>query len=494
MPVAERFSLWPQGVVPLVGAGAEEDRIELEAWCRRFADECEASAAGSEAGNMSDAESLVANSPSSSSRTPATAYSNEPPRITPWFRGWPKSRRRAVLVGGLIAALAFLVAMVWMLCRRGSSRGQDSLTTTVRGSSPPFTQLQELHADSLPLPASPRPQVPHYVNHYNGSNPLRIRSHPARRDNYFLIVGDWGKAAGPGSCQYAMAELLQSYVRRQQEAGKNLLFVGSVGDNFYRTGVAGNARQTSWAEPNGTIADSSPTYSAPWLVTLGNHDYGNSDPYAFCPDVKPQAYIQGQAYAGQQLNQDRNPRRHNFTRRFWFPDYNYHYEIPEVDLEVIAMDTNGMVDPSLLGGDWQGRAAADDLCGGVAVSATFLQTVAEAGRALLVERARAGTARTILILQHYPGLCQRDIFEQALPAWRKDVRILCAYGHSRGQRCEGYDAAGRCVDILTGGGGGCCAPEVDPAGFTSVHLDDYGNAKVDMESAEVRVAQGSCNV
>eukprot|EP00930_Biecheleria_cincta_P025481 TRINITY_DN18146_c0_g1_i1.p2 TRINITY_DN18146_c0_g1~~TRINITY_DN18146_c0_g1_i1.p2 ORF type:complete len:195 (-),score=30.91 TRINITY_DN18146_c0_g1_i1:63-647(-) len=194
------------------------------------------------------------------------------------------------------------------------------------------------------------------------------------------------------------------------------------------------------------------------------------------------------------MNQDRNPRRHDFTRRFWLPDYNYHYEIHEVDLEVIAIDTNGMVEPSLLGGDWHGRAEADDLCGGVAVSAAFLQKVAEAGRALLVERARAGTARTVLILQHYPGLCGREIFEQALPAWRKDVQILCAYGHVHEQRCEGFDAAGRCTNILTGGGGGCCAPEVSLAGFTAVHLDDNGNANVDLESPEVRVREGSCKL
>lgn len=148
MPVIERSSLWPQGVVPLVGAGAEEDRIELEAWCRRFADECEASAAGSEAGNMSDAESLVASSPSNSGRAPGMARSTEPRATTLGFREWPKSRRRAVIVGGVIAALALLLATVWILCSKGTSRGQDSLTTTVRGSSSlSLTGLQGLPAD-----------------------------------------------------------------------------------------------------------------------------------------------------------------------------------------------------------------------------------------------------------------------------------------------------------------------------------------------------------
>ena len=132
---------------------------------------------------------------------------------------------------------------------------------------------------------------------------------------------------------------------------------------------------------------------------MGNHDYGNTDPYAFCPAVQPTGFINGQPYASAQFNADRNPARPDAqcsdafsverfltpaerlqqgrrlqhanasrsrehrsehhdgtststmttttttttpppcTRHYWLPDYNYHYEVPGADLEVIAIDT-----------------------------------------------------------------------------------------------------------------------------------------------------------
>ena len=64
------------------------------------------------------------------------------------------------------------------------------------------------------------------------------------------------------------------------------------------------------------------------------------------------------------------------------------------------------------------------------------------------------------------------------------------------------------MDVLSGGGGGCCGPmvwdlshrhsianrscsnargEVNLAGFTAVYLDDQGGASVDVESPQARV-------
>ena len=31
--------------------------------------------------------------------------------------------------------------------------------------------------------------------------------------------------------------------------------------------------------------------------------------------------------------------------RYWLPDFNYHYELPDANLEVIVADTNGKVKP-----------------------------------------------------------------------------------------------------------------------------------------------------
>ena len=72
--------------------------------------------------------------------------------------------------------------------------------------------------------------------------------------------------------------------------------------------------------------------------------------------------------------------------------------------------------------------------------------------------------------------------------------MLCAYGHDHTQACDKKDpATGLCIDILTGGGGGCCGPLVDLAGFTAVHLDDTGGvSSVEVENSSVRLPAGSC--
>ena len=138
-------------------------------------------------------------------------------------------------------------------------------------------------------------------------------------------------------------------------------------------------------------------------------------------------------------------------------------------------------------------AQAFSKCGGTAPVASFLQKVGAAGSTLLAQRARNGTATTTLIIQHYPGQCSRDVFEDALPASRKNnSRVICAYGHTHDQKCNGEDEDGTCNDVLTGGGGGCCGPEVNLAGFTSVFLKDDGGYTLDVDSAQVRMHGGQC--
>eukprot|EP00440_Ansanella_granifera_P071729 gb/GFBE01077842.1/.p1 GENE.gb/GFBE01077842.1/~~gb/GFBE01077842.1/.p1 ORF type:complete len:402 (+),score=54.84 gb/GFBE01077842.1/:1-1206(+) len=339
-----------------------------------------------------------------------------------------------------------------------------------------------------PLPAPPSK----YVNHYNGTNPLGIRASNRRSENYFLIIGDWGRDSGPGQCQSAVAEKMKAYIRQQQAQGKQLLFVASAGDNFYWSGVKASAWEQSWSRPYGTNDPASPLYKIPWLAVLGNHDFGNDDPHAACPAAQglAMASVEGQAYGSRQFNADKNPTRPEYTGHYWLPDYNYHYEIPEADLEVIAIDTNahGIGE---LGGNEAGHRASFAACGGRWNVERFMNEVAEAGRDLLRQRARHGSAKTVLILQHYPGLCQRDIFEAELPAGRQ-VKVLCAYGHAHWQQCDGRDISGNCNMVLTGGGGGCCAPQVSHAGFAAVSLTDDGGFRTDVESDQVTLPYGTC--
>ncbi|CAJ1447551.1 unnamed protein product [Effrenium voratum] len=359
-----------------------------------------------------------------------------------------------------------------------------------------FTPKTGTTATSTPRVYPPVPTITKYVNHYEAANPLNITAARKRSDNYFLILGDWGKPGSPGSCQRQVAAKMRAYAQAQKLAGKKLLFIASVGDNFYWTGATPAAWDKVWAEPYGVHDQASPFFHVPWLSVYGNHDFGSNDPHAFCPHRAPRNFVgkQRQPYASHQLNRDKYPDRPRSTDHYWLPDYNYHYELPAANLEVIAIDTNGKVDPNIIGGDQSGRRLADLVCGGKAVGDAFLQTVAQAGVELLLERARNNTAGTVLLIQHYPGQCPRGLFESALPPARKGkVKVLCAYGHDHTQACDMKDPSGLCVDILSGGGGGCCAPVVNLAGFGAVHLDEQeGVQSVVVESDDVRLPMNSC--
>ena len=47
--------------------------------------------------------------------------------------------------------------------------------------------------------------------------------------------------------------------------GKHLLFIASVGDNFYWTGATLDAWEKTWAEPYGVNDANSPLYQIPWM-------------------------------------------------------------------------------------------------------------------------------------------------------------------------------------------------------------------------------------
>ena len=112
--------------------------------------------------------------------------------------------------------------------------------------------------------------VPSYVSHYDPANPLQIKVKAPRSDNYFLMLGDWGKPPGlyaKGDCQDKVKDMMWAYVKKQTAAGKNLLFIAAIGDNFYFTGVDKN---TDWA--------------ASWSTPYGVHDSAvNPPPPSFPP-------------------------------------------------------------------------------------------------------------------------------------------------------------------------------------------------------------------
>lgn len=323
---------------------------------------------------------------------------------------------------------------------------------------------------------------------YDGNNPLGIVPKPQRSDNYFLIIGDWGKSGGPGPCQNQVTALMKQYVRNQAAAGKKCLFIGAVGDNFYWTGQTGDW-STQWANVYGTNDPNSELFDIPFLAVMGNHDFGISDSFATCPSRGSFAQVGPNTYGARQFNKDKNPSRPDWTSKYWMPDYNYHYEIPEVGLELIGVDQSA-TDLFGLGGGSNDARQVFNSCGGQANTESFLNLVKQSGEDMLRCRAQLGTASTVVILQHYPGSGKqvKDIFDNDVPT-NRTVSSISAYGHAHQQHCDGRNAGGQCDLILTGGGGGCCSSDIY-GGFTAVHLTDDGGFTSDVESGDVLV--GGC--
>jgi len=357
-------------------------------------------------------------------------------------------------------------------------------------------------------------RAPIWRNHYEADNPLNIEPLRQRSDNYFLVLGDWGKSIqyvdgsrikGRGECQWEVFQKINAYVKSQAARGKRLLFVANVGDSFYWSGVKPSTNESwrkQWAERYGVLDKNSALHGVPFLSVMGNHDYGNTDKWAACPHRRPRAVVGGQGYASTQFNSDKNPEKPEFARHYWLPDYNYHYSIPELDLELIAVDQNmnGMESnyPWGIGGSAKGHEESFHACGGWEEVRDFLFKVGKSGEELLVDRARHSAASTVVIINHYltQGARLKLLFEAAqreLQPSQMPAKVLSAYGHVHGQACHGRNVEGECDVILSGGGGGCCKDDLKDPGFTAIHLRDNGGFVTNVDGIDVRIARGNCS-
>jgi len=207
------------------------------------------------------------------------------------------------------------------------------------------------------------------------------------------------------------------------------------------------------------------------LAIMGNHDHGDSDPHCSCGGVCKQ-FNNGPRPAG--------------TEKFWLPDYYWHYLIPGVDLEVIGLDANSNDIRNLNGNGCKNCAA---VCGGIGNVTNFLTGKMKEGTSYLEQRARTTTAKTALIIQHYPGV-GADLKKRFDAANGGRTKTLSAYGHAHDQVCHGSRTYG-CDIILSGGGGGWRGGGY--FGFTAVHLTDDGGYNTVLETDEVRFPQKSCS-
>ena len=293
---------------------------------------------------------------------------------------------------------------------------------------------------------------------------------------------------------------MRAYVRARQGAKpfSELLFVLSAGDNFYWEGASSGRFNESWRAVYGELTD------VPWFAVMGNHDFGNADHEAVCPedharvvcsedDVRPACggttpySTRSQAYAGNQLDANKGGLDED-RGNFHMPDYAYYYCMPALDLEIIAHDENAR-HVSVLGGDelagGASRLVEPGSCGSAARLDAWFQSLSAASRTLVRDRARAAAHSNYALVSHFnhdgdinPLL---QLFQDNAGAASERMRVLNFYGHAHQQRCDLADAAVGCANVLSGGGGGCCASDrLSTKGFVAVSFSDGASAPQQM--------------
>ena len=227
----------------------------------------------------------------------------------------------------------------------------------------------------------------------------------------------------------------------------------------------------------------------PWFAAFGNHDLGDSDLYATCPEKAPRATINGQAYASNQLDEDKGGHRPRYAKHYHLPDFNYRVTLDALNFELIVVDQNYR-DVAGIGGNNSTHTQVDAICGGGDTGlSTRLSSIGHSGEALLERAAASGAkdprqTRNILVLQHYNGGVCADLkakFTASMPAG-EDLDFKCNFGHVHNTTCDLYDAGGECVFAMTGGGGGCCQNDVvnDQAGFGILSFKPDGGMLIEL--------------
>ena len=337
---------------------------------------------------------------------------------------------------------------------------------------------------------------------------------------YFMIIGDWG--AGPRYATGRPAErvnfCLQKLVAQKMKDYAATygppLFILSCGDNFYLYGLVGEKEEkpssqydpglgirAQWYDIYSDKDTSRDLTSVPWLLTLGNHDWGSASPYALCPwkDKKNRTLSNGFYHSQNQLNKSKGGYRPSSipnVNNLYLPDYSYYYAIPELDLEIICLETNFGACPSQTPG-WTpyGKEAVDHNCGTTSDEiCLWLEVQYNAAIKLLKDRAKNTKAHNIIINQHYPEILVGgpslaaqllEIFSKAAgDSKMKNIDIRAVFGHAHATLCR--DASYRkphfgktktnknqCQYILAGGGGGCCGATCCSSKDTCTDLQNY---------------------
>jgi len=330
--------------------------------------------------------------------------------------------------------------------------------------------------------------------------------------DYLMLLGDWGDVAGSWpnsaglsqSCQQQIGAKMQAF---QARAGKQRppLAIVTLGDNFYGDGEPG---WVNWKQMYGSLTE------LPWIISLGNHDYGVGNPCYLCPDSSSCAggskwcslesaqngYVssadcapcaagsQGcQAYQGTELSYgkvlDGGASRGlsaSQLKAWHCPDKNFFVTLPAGDacvVEIISLDLNNGDTGGWGGNQGSGAQRCD---GGGAEANSRTAYVGDAAFALLKQRAQNSVAKIVLIIQHYPGQAanlRQTFLSNSQPSREGKFVVICAFGHTHQQECTGGgNAPESCLQIMSGSGGGCCVGlSADVAGFAVLDITGPGD-------------------
>lgn len=219
-----------------------------------------------------------------------------------------------------------------------------------------------------------------------------------------------------------------------ESEGDRIKFIVNVGDSFYCDGVGGNDDYRwaqFWTDFYGDEDASRHLVKLPWYTVYGNHDMGKSDP---CP-------CDGTGMYCHQTN--------NAAYPTWImPNLTYHVPMPELNIEIIGLDTNF---------DWQGDICKYANCGDTTTCYyNLLKRTAYAGTHF-VERYQESTAKTLVVFSHYPVdylYANPEILDLLPDQSKHDIVYFGGHRHNTDQ--NGPSIAPNTQWLVGGGGGYGC--------------------------------------
>uniref|UniRef100_A0A7S2CTJ1 Calcineurin-like phosphoesterase domain-containing protein n=1 Tax=Alexandrium andersonii TaxID=327968 RepID=A0A7S2CTJ1_9DINO len=197
----------------------------------------------------------------------------------------------------------------------------------------------------------------------------------SRRLGSFLVIGDWGwdpqvhGQISSRTCQQAIADAMGQKAR---ELG-DVKFVVNVGDSFYPDGVA-NRSDPAWASKWRDVYPEE-VRAVPWYSVYGNHDY-HKDPCVCSENLEDCAQVNGNA---------------SDLDYFYMPNTSWYRDHPELDMEVVALDTNYL---------WVEHTCRWTPCPDQCQQNLKLRM--EAALGLFYNRTRVSRAQNLLVFSHYP--------------------------------------------------------------------------------------------